>query len=79
MLPPDSPGMYLVPWTIFLAAAESSEVAHHQFFENVLLKHYERNKFANLPLALKFLREIWSNSRYLDWTEALTELPVFVV
>jgi hypothetical protein len=79
LLPPDSPGMYLVPFTIFLAAAESSEPAQHQFFETVLLKHSKRTGFANLPLALKFLREIWSNSRHLDWTEALAKLPVFVV
>ncbi|KEF51703.1 uncharacterized protein A1O9_12338 [Exophiala aquamarina CBS 119918] len=79
LLPPDSPGMYLVPFTIFLAAAESSEVTQHELFENVLLEHSKRTGFANLPLALRFLREIWSGSRYLAWTEAFTKLPVFVV
>ena len=78
-LPPDSPGGYLIPWTIFLAAAESSEPAQHQFFEDVLLKHYKRNGFANLLLALGFLRELWSDPRSRDWPRALAQLPVFVV
>jgi len=79
MLPPDSPGMYLVPFTIFLAAAESSEASQHQFFEAALLEHSRRTGFANLPLALNFLKRIWSGSRLPAWTEALTKLPVFVV
>ena len=78
-LPPDSPGMYMVPWTIFLAAAESSEPAQHQIFEDVLLKHYNRSGFANLLLGLRYLREFWSNPRYRDWAKALAELPVFFV
>lgn len=79
LLPADSPGMYLVPFTIFLAAAESSKATQHEFFEKALLEHSKRTGFANLPLALSFLREIWSDSRSLAWTEALTKLPVFVV
>jgi hypothetical protein len=78
-LPPDSPGIQMVPWTIFLVAAESSESAQHQYFESVLLKHYKRNGFANLPLALRFLRKFWSDPRFRDWPKALAELPVFVV
>ena len=75
----DSPGMYMVPWTIFLAAAESSEPEQQRYFEEVLLRHHKRNGFANLPLALRFLRQSWQNPRSRNWTAALAELPVFVV
>lgn len=78
-LPKDSPGMYLVPFTIFLAAAESSQANQHEFFENALLRHSQRTGFANLPLALRFLQEIWSHPQRRNWTETLTMLPVFVV
>lgn len=78
-LPPDSPGLYMVPWTIFLVAAEAPEPDQRQFLEGVLLNHYKRNGFANLPVALRFLQEVWSNQTHWNWAQALTELPVFVV
>lgn len=63
LVPEDSPGMYLIPFTIFLAAAESSQPLQQEFFQNALLKHSQRTGFANLPVAIRFLREIWSRSR----------------
>ncbi|KAK5046149.1 hypothetical protein LTR84_008606 [Exophiala bonariae] len=78
-LPQNSPGMYFVPFTIFLAAAESSQPQQHEFFEQALIMHSQRTGFANLPLALRFLQQIWSQSQHQNWTETLTTLPVFAV
>ncbi|KAF5006727.1 hypothetical protein FDECE_6904 [Fusarium decemcellulare] len=51
-LPSGSPGTHILPWMIFMAAAESSDLIQQQYFEQVLLRSYERNGFANILMAI---------------------------
>ena len=79
LLPGGSPGEHVTVWSVFLVALESSNTKHRQYLVKVLRRHYDRNGFANILTALKFLQQIWSQPRSLNWTDSLTDFPVFVV
>lgn len=77
--PSDCPGEHVLVFASFLVAAESALPEHQEYFIGVLLKHYQRNGFANIPLAMDHLRRIWANRDGKDWTQLLPELQIFIV
>lgn len=77
--PSDGPGEHTLVFATFLAAAEAALPEHRAYLNQALLKHYQRNGFMNILLALKSLEEIWSGCRDRDWTQYLPELRVFIV
>lgn len=79
MIPVGSPVAHTLVWPTLVAACESGTPEHRRFFIDTLLKHHQRNGFANIPRALHHLRRIWSQSRVESWTMLLPEPRVFVV
>jgi len=77
--PSNSPVEHTTVWPTFVAACESATAEHQQFFTNILLKHHERNGFANTLRALQHLRRIWSRRAEESWTMLLPEPRVFIV
>lgn len=78
MIPAGSPVEHTLVWPTFVAACESDTAEHRRFFTDVLLKHYQRNGFANIPRALHHLRKIWTRSPVESWTMLLPEPRVFI-
>lgn len=78
-IPSSSPGAHVLPWTIFMAAAECSEPVQQRYFERFLLEFHKRNGFANIVMAIGCLREIWSRPRSKSWTNILPGLAVFII
>ncbi|ETI21003.1 hypothetical protein G647_07346 [Cladophialophora carrionii CBS 160.54] len=80
LLPPSSPGEHILVFAIFIVASESVLPEHQQYFTNVLLRHHQRNGFANILTALEHLKRSWSErSTIQDWTERLPQMQVFIV
>ncbi|EXJ55454.1 hypothetical protein A1O7_08381 [Cladophialophora yegresii CBS 114405] len=80
MLPPSSPGEHILVFAIFIVASESALREHQQYFTNVLLRHYQRNGFANILTALQYLKRSWNKQGTMqDWTERLPQMQVLVV
>ncbi|OCT44675.1 hypothetical protein CLCR_05755 [Cladophialophora carrionii] len=80
LLPPSSPGEHILVFAIFIVASESVLPEHQQYFTNVLLRHHQRNGFANILTALEYLKRSWSErSTIHDWTERLPQMQVFIV
>ncbi|RSL90523.1 hypothetical protein CDV31_015667 [Fusarium ambrosium] len=73
------PGEHVLVWPIFIAASESFDPNHQQFFARLLEKQFRRNSFANILKALESLRRIWARGVDENWTTLLPKQPVFVM
>lgn len=77
---PSTPGHHTLVWPYFIAAAESSTLAHRQFFTMRLQEVYSRTRFHNIPVALTALQEVWKVQSKRRWTEIISEvMPVFII
>ncbi|KXH28480.1 hypothetical protein CSIM01_13834 [Colletotrichum simmondsii] len=73
-------GEHILVWPTFIAALECHTSEQRLFFENFLLRQYHRNNFLNIPKALVFLRNIWSqDSGQSCWPALIPELRVFIM
>lgn len=72
-------GEHVLIWPIFIAASESYDPEHQQFFARFLEKQFRRNGFANILKALESLRSIWARGTHENWTTLLPKQPVFVM
>ncbi|UPK91315.1 hypothetical protein LCI18_002250 [Fusarium solani-melongenae] len=73
------PGEHVLVWPIFIAASESHDPDHQQFFTRLLEKQFRRNGFMNILKALESLRRIWARGTDENWTALLPEQPVLVM
>lgn len=77
---PSTPGHHTLVWVYFIAAAESSTLAHRDFFTLRLQEVFSRTRFHNIPTALNALQELWKVQAERRWTEVLPEvMPVFII
>ncbi|EEU45353.1 uncharacterized protein NECHADRAFT_93970 [Fusarium vanettenii 77-13-4] len=73
------PGEHVLVWPIFIAASESHDPDHQQFFTRLLEKQFHRNGFMNIAKALESLRRIWARGADENWTALLPKQPVLVM
>lgn len=77
---PSMPGHHTLVWVYFVAAAESSTLAHRDFFTMRLREVFSMTRFHNIPIALKALQELWKVQAERRWTEILPQvMPVFII
>ncbi|KAK7438520.1 hypothetical protein Landi51_11604 [Colletotrichum acutatum] len=73
-------GEHILVWPTFIAALECHTSEQRLFFEEFLLRQYHRNNFLNIPKALVFLRNIWSQDEgQLCWPALIPQLRVFIM
>lgn len=79
-LPDKCPCEHALVWPTFIAALESDGLEHRAYFRRALERHYARNGFASILVALEYLATRWSEEGVdVDWTRSLPDLPAFVV
>lgn len=78
-LPENCPCEHALVWPTFIAALESEREEHREFFGAELERHWRRNGFGNLRVALGYLRERWEGEVVVDWTRGLPVMGAFVV
>ena len=67
-------------WPTFIAALESMDPDDRKFLVERLQRHYARNGFKNILIALEYLERRWADDGVeMDWTRSLPELGAFVV
>lgn len=77
--PETLPGEHVLVWPIFIAASESHDPDHQQFFTRLLEKQFRRNGFMNIFKALESLRRIWARGTHENWTTLLPKQPILVM
>ncbi|KAK1470728.1 hypothetical protein CCUS01_00843 [Colletotrichum cuscutae] len=73
-------GEHILVWPTFIAALECHTLEQRLFFEQFLLRQYNRNNFLNIPKALEFLRGIrLQDTLQSDWPALIPRLRVFIM
>jgi hypothetical protein len=79
-LDPSVEGEHALVWTCFVAAAESVQTEHREFFTDKLASLYGCTRFGTIPQALDMLEVIWEKQGKQKWTEFVTsERPILVM
>lgn len=79
-LEPSVEGAHALVWTCFIAAAESVQSEHRQFFSHRLASLFECTRFGTIPKALELLDTIWRKQGKKKWTELVPlEGPMLVM
>lgn len=77
--PEGFPGDHSLIWPSFIAASESCSPEDQQFFEQFLLKQYNRNGFGNILKGLELLKRIWARDVDVNWPALLPGPRVFIM
>ncbi|PWY82098.1 hypothetical protein BO70DRAFT_35266 [Aspergillus heteromorphus CBS 117.55] len=77
---PAEPGAHGFVWPCFMAAADSTDPAHRDFFARYMERIYSKTLFHNIPRALAVLPTIWQLQGPGKWTEILPRIsPVLIM
>ncbi|KAJ6028117.1 hypothetical protein N7540_003693 [Penicillium herquei] len=72
---PEQSGSHALVWVCFIAAADSTDPEHRQFFMDRMCKIFEQTKFNNIVAGIQSLPTIWSlQGSGRKWTRYLTQL-----
>jgi hypothetical protein len=74
---PDEPGSHALVWVCFIAAADSRDPEHREFFTDRMNKVYAKTQFRNISAAIESLPGIWSAQGSGRWTKEL--IPTLVM
>lgn len=74
---PDEPGSHALVWVCFIAAADSTDPEHREFFTDRMNKVYAKTQFRNISAAIESLPGIWSAQGSGRWTKEL--IPTLVM
>ncbi|KAK5110421.1 hypothetical protein LTR62_005772 [Meristemomyces frigidus] len=64
---PVNPGMHILPWVYFIAAASSKDFHQRSFFSARLLEVYQKTRMNNIVVAIKRLEQIWLLQPNGEW------------
>ncbi|KAK0389165.1 hypothetical protein NLU13_2740 [Sarocladium strictum] len=79
-LDPGVEGEHALVWTCFVAAAESVQPDHREYFSDRLASLYGCTRFGTILQALEILEVIWAKQGKQKWTEFITsERPILVM
>jgi hypothetical protein len=67
----DIVGLHLLAWPYFIVAAESSTLAHRDFFLKKLESLYNMTGCWNILRAIDQVQEIWASQSSIRWTSML--------
>lgn len=77
---PNTTGAHALVWPFFIAAAESIEQDHRDFFYNQLQNLFPNTRFGSIPLALQTLKYIWAKQGTTNWMDIITdERPLLIM
>ena len=77
---PSNPGMHILPWVYFIAAASSQDTQQRSFFSGRLLEVYQKTRMNNILVAVKRLEQIWLLQPNGEWAREPTFIsPVLII
>lgn len=76
---PDQMGSHALVWVCFIAAADSTDPEHRQFFVDRMNQVFSRTRFQNIASGMQSLPAIWSQRGSTRWTQTLTQLAPSLV
>ncbi|PYH90948.1 hypothetical protein BO71DRAFT_443549 [Aspergillus ellipticus CBS 707.79] len=77
---PAEPGAHGFVWSCFIAAADSTDPQHREFFSRYMEAIHAKTLFHNIPKALAVLPTIWQLQGTRKWTEVLPSLsPILIM
>lgn len=77
---PESIGAHTLVWACFIAAADSTDPFHREYFKDYMIRVYSQTLFRNIPAAVESLPTIWQHQGTRKWTEDITSLsPILIM
>lgn len=59
----DTPGMHVLVWVYFVAAASTQDLGNQSYFAEKLRQVYNKTRMHNIVVAIERLEEIWAQRR----------------
>lgn len=77
---PDGPGAHALVWVCFIAAADSTDPEHRQYFTDRMRSVFAKTRFRNITTSLESLPAIWAQQGTKRWTEhVFRSLPTLIM